>query len=103
MSAISTSSGEGLSRSSLRPDSMRCQARSPVAAFLRPTMSGDVLGLLDIVWLSRALLAVSGQSGVAMARHQMIVDHADRLHEGIHDRRPDELETARRQFFRHLA
>ena len=34
---------------------------------------------------------------VAVALHQMVVDHADRLHEGIDDGRADELEAARRQ------
>ena len=52
--------------------------------------------------------AVSGRSRaelgaglVAVAGHEMIVDHADRLHEGIDDGRPDELEAARRKLLRH--
>src|SRR5262245_7882292 len=36
----------------------------------------------------------------AKAAHLMIVHHADRLHEGIHDRRADELETALLQVLR---
>src|ERR1041385_1025890 len=35
---------------------------------------------------------------VAMALHQMVVDHADRLHEGIDDGRSDELEAAHGEF-----
>jgi hypothetical protein len=33
----------------------------------------------------------------------MIVDHADRLHEGIADGRADELEAARGELLRHLS
>src|SRR5690242_8227144 len=32
----------------------------------------------------------------------MVVDHADRLHERVHDGRPAELEAARREFLRHF-
>ena len=39
---------------------------------------------------------------VAVALHQMVVDHADRLHEGIDDGRADELEAARRKLLGHL-
>src|SRR5262249_61097465 len=38
---------------------------------------------------------------VAMAADDMIVDHADCLHEGIGDGRPTEFESALRQFLRH--
>jgi hypothetical protein len=38
----------------------------------------------------------AAESLMPMARHQMIVDHPDRLHEGIDDGRTDELEAARR-------
>src|SRR5215470_269642 len=38
-----------------------------------------------------------------VAGHQMIVDHADSLHEGVDDGRADELETAAGKFFRNLA
>ena len=38
-----------------------------------------------------------------MAGDQMVVDHADRLHEGIDDGRPDELEAAADKLLRHLA
>src|SRR5215470_10348467 len=38
-----------------------------------------------------------------MARHQMVVDHADRLHESIDDGRADELEPAACQFLGDLA
>ena len=38
---------------------------------------------------------------VAMAGNQVIVDHADRLHERVDDRRSDKLEAALRQLLRH--
>src|ERR1019366_4638624 len=41
---------------------------------------------------------LTGAAFVAEAGHQMVVDHAGGLHEGIDDGRPDELETARRKF-----
>src|SRR5579871_5377692 len=31
---------------------------------------------------------------MAIAGHQMVVHHPDRLHEGVHDGRPDKLEAA---------
>src|SRR5205823_5184165 len=34
---------------------------------------------------------------VPVAADEVVVDHADRLHEGVHDGRPDELEAARRK------
>src|SRR5262249_54915470 len=34
--------------------------------------------------------------------HDVVVYHADRLHEGIDDGRPDELESARQQLLRYL-
>src|ERR1019366_10340283 len=36
-----------------------------------------------------------------MALDQMIVDHADRLHEGIDDGRPDEFEAVTSKFLGH--
>src|SRR5580704_792265 len=83
MSSISISSGEGSSRSSRRPDSIRCQARGLAAA---PFLLGDFLN---------GFMAVAG--------HEMIVDHADRLHEGIDDGRAAKFEAAPRQFFGHGA
>ena len=77
MSSISTSSGEGSSRSSRRPDSMRCQARGAADALAAITVGAD----------RRRLMAV--------AAHQMIVDHAHGLHEGIDDGRPAEAEAPR--------
>src|SRR5262249_52259416 len=38
-----------------------------------------------------------------MATHHVVVDHAGRLHEGIDDAGPDELEAAPRQLFGHRA
>src|SRR5689334_3379607 len=40
---------------------------------------------------------------MAIAADEMIVDHADRLHEGIDDGRPAKLETALRQFLGYCA
>src|SRR6185312_12067077 len=40
---------------------------------------------------------------MAEASREVVVDHADRLHEGVDDGRADELEAARRQFLRQLA
>src|SRR5919106_2992349 len=37
------------------------------------------------------------------AIHRVVVDHADRLHEGVADGRADELEAARLERFRHGA
>src|SRR4029079_2862528 len=51
-------------------------------------------------WLFAGVPA--GQMFVTMTLDQMIVDHADRLHEGIDNGRADELEPPRRQFLRHL-
>ena len=52
----------------------------------------------------RQLLSVQLGAGlVPVTRHHMIVDHADRLHERIDDRRADELEAAADEFFRHRA
>src|SRR6266508_386333 len=39
--------------------------------------------------------------GMPMAFHQMVVDHAGGLHEGVDDGRPAELEAAARQLLRH--
>src|SRR6202035_5831882 len=90
MSSNSTSSGDGSSRSSRRPDSMRCQARGsdagPAARLARRAASATAA--------RRELFARC----VAMAGDNMIVDHADRLHEGVDDGRPAELETTLRQF-----
>src|ERR1700722_16793273 len=86
MSSSSTSSGDGSSRSSRRPDSMRCQARgcdaSRVARLARCPVS--------VMAARPELLALR----MAIAGDQMIVDHADRLHEGVDDGRPAEFETA---------
>ncbi len=89
MSSISTSSGEGSSRSSLRPDSMRCQAR--------------VRRLWSFGHCARTFLAELVAGGVAVTDHQMVVDHADRLHERVDDGRADEVETVAEQLFRHGA
>jgi len=65
MSSISTSSGDGSSRSSRRPDSMRCQARGAVfLAILR--------GLLICAMLIFGLPSL-GTRRMTMAGHQMVV------------------------------
>src|SRR5271170_1418377 len=79
ISSISISSGEGSSKSSRRPDSMRCQARAPCAAAF----------LFDV--FLNGLMAIAGD--------EMVVDHTDRLHEGIDDGWAAELETALGEFF----
>jgi hypothetical protein len=43
-----------------------------------------------------------GAGGMAMTGHQMIVHHADRLHESIDDGRSTEFETAARELFGHF-
>ena len=88
MSSISMSSGEGSSRSSRRPDSMRCQARG---AALRTCRLGSRAVFAGIAVYFAASF---GQAVVTVAVDQMVVDHAGRLHEGVDDRRPDELESA---------
>src|SRR6516225_9442049 len=110
MSSISMSSGEGSSRSNRRPESMRCQARwAPTAR--RPRFA---VGPPAPCGMPRRPARLRGNDGdilaakflhrrVAMTADEMIVDHADRLHEGIDDRRPTKLETALRQFLRHRA
>src|SRR5580698_7765457 len=82
ISSLSTSSGEGSSRSSRRPDSMRCQARG--ASLPR---EGALPGGLGVGLLGNLLNGL-----MAMTGHDVVVDHADRLHEGIDDGWPAELE-----------
>src|ERR1700733_1995705 len=81
MSSISISSGEGSSKSSRRPDSMRCQARGDCAFLFADFLNG--------------LIAIAG--------NEMVVDHADGLHKGVDDGRAAELEAALRQFLGHGA
>jgi hypothetical protein len=42
------------------------------------------------------------QFGISKATHQVIIHHADRLHEGVTDRWPDEVKSALEQVFAHL-
>ena len=62
--------------SSRRPESMRCQARG---GFFRPLMARP-----DV---TPDRLRASGN-------HQMVVDHADSLHEGVDDGRAAEFKAA---------
>src|SRR3954464_13321468 len=87
MSATSMSSGEGLSRSSRRPESMRCHARGCTLAFER--------GAAIVSRLRR-----SRMRRVPVAGDKVVVHHADRLHEGIDDGRADELEATAGQLLR---
>src|SRR5215472_10703301 len=97
ISSISMSSGEGSSRSSRRPDSMRCQARPAGSERGRRFGAGrPVREIEDAVmvsarsWLAAALL----HRLMTMAADEVIVDDADRLHERIDDGRSAEFETA---------
>src|SRR6516162_3233371 len=87
MSSSSMSSGEGSSRSSRRPDSMRCQARGAVMT----RKAGRLARRARSATTARSKLL---HGGVTVASDQMVVNHADRLHEGIDDGRPAELEAA---------
>src|SRR5450631_138452 len=89
----------------------RCPAaRGPADRAAAPTTSaarrGAVLRLRTIFQPSFDFEArdalFSGAGLMAKAGHQMVVDHAGGLHEGIDDGRADKLESARRQFFRYL-
>src|SRR3984885_1568600 len=86
MSSSAPWGGEGWSRPTRPPDSMRCQARgcdaSRVARLARCAVSATAA--------RPEFLAFR----MAIAGDQMIVDHADRLHEGVDDGRPAEFETA---------
>src|SRR5450631_2988061 len=44
----------------------------------------------------------AGAGSMAKAGHQMVIDHAGGLHEGIDDGRADKFESARRQFLGYL-
>src|ERR1700733_799148 len=97
MSSISMSSGEGSSRSSRRPDSMRCQARSPDEV-------GGVAGravFVTAVLLDMPFLSELGAGFVTVAADEMVVDHADGLHESINNGRPAEFKTTLRQILGH--
>src|SRR5436190_5914798 len=72
MSSISISSGEGSSRSSLRPESIRCQARSSGAMSAR-----QLLHRL-----------------VAVAVNHVVVHQPAGLHEGVNDGGADKSEAA---------
>src|SRR5580693_4105299 len=89
MSSSSMSSGDGSSRSSRRPDSMRCQARGSDA--------GRAARLARCAVSTTATRPEFLALRMAIAGDQMIVDHADRLHEGVDDGRPAEFEAALRQ------
>src|SRR5580692_6974414 len=91
MSSSSMSSGDGSSRSSRRPDSMRCQARGADAGCAARLTRCAVSATAARPELLTLCMAIAGD--------QMIVDHADRLHEGVDDGRPAEFEAALRQFF----
>src|SRR5579872_7009243 len=95
ISSTSMSSADGSSRSSRRPESMRCQARASAVA------CGG--GLSRCKASATAVLSELGDHVVPVAGHQMVVDHAGRLHEGIDDGWAAELEAALRQLFRHRA
>src|SRR5580704_187264 len=112
MSSISTSRGEGSSRSRRRPDSMRCQARVSALLFRAPAVSvgmmggwlGDLSAILSIGPIEWCMISTANgcplcrnmrQSRMPETLYKMIVDHADSLHERVDDGRADELEAAR--------
>ncbi len=98
MSSISMSAGDGSSRSRRRPDSMRCQARG--AGGGNAFVSWSVIsGSFSERRRNESALKI-GANFLARARDQMIVDHAGRLHEGIHGGRADKTETRFLQRFR---
>src|SRR5215469_7487453 len=106
MSSISMSSGEGSRRSSRRPESIRCQARPPGCErgnrfdAGRPTRETEGAAMVsDRSWLGAVLL----HRLVAMAADEVIVDDADRLHEGIDDGRSAEFKTALGKFLGYRA
>src|SRR4029077_19895737 len=51
----------------------------------------------------RSTLHLAARLGMTVTRNQMIVDHADGLHEGVDDGRPAEFEAAPQQLLRHRA
>src|SRR5580658_9102294 len=95
MSSISMSSADGSSRSSRRPDSIRCQARSGTVRAIGPARAPSLSATVAAPELRTSLMP--------MARDQMIVDHAGGLHEGIDDGRAAEFEAALCKFFGHGA
>src|SRR5580704_5307727 len=80
ISSTSMSRGEGSSRSSLRPDSMRCQARGA------PPLRAGSLGFFTSLSDSLGKLFGKFLHGlVTVAGDDVIIDHADGLHEGVDD------------------
>src|SRR5690348_5222386 len=77
MSSISISSGEGLSKSSRRPDSMRCHAR----------------GSSDLAIFRFRPPAVA-ERAMTVASHHMVIDQSASLHHRIDDGRAAEAEAA---------
>jgi hypothetical protein len=83
MSSISISRGEGSSRSSRRPDNIRCHARGA---------DGLVPGVLPD---ERARIYSTTPFRAPPAIDEVVVDHADRLHEGVDDCGAAEFKTPR--------
>ena len=54
----------------------------------------DVAPYMEYLKASSAISTGSGELAVAKAGRDVVVDHADRLHERVADRRPDEAEAA---------
>src|SRR5690349_2875588 len=72
------------------------RAAGPTASVAKPVRWPSRPPFLSAVRWSLALAELL-HGFVPMALHQMVVDHADRLHEGIDDGRSDELEAVRQE------
>jgi len=89
MSSISMVERGGVEQVEPAPRQHALQARASIFVVALPGRA--VEGLQACV--ARQLLALrkSAARFVPMALHQMVVDHADRLHEGIDDGRADKV------------
>src|SRR5581483_5487810 len=77
----------------------------PTTCVARRAVSGRECALAPVWRACSSSLALSqlGERSVAMAIDEMVVDHADRLHEGVDDGRAAELEPTGGELLRHLA
>src|SRR5690349_15788684 len=99
MSSMAMSAGLGSRRSRRRPESMRCHARLGASEGSATFLSGPAFFIVLRSKLHRCSLQLSARA-VAVAAHDVVVDHADRLHEGIHRRRAHEAKALRLQRLR---
>src|SRR3954465_12417876 len=73
-------------------------ASAPCGTFISSTMMVMITAMTPSLKASSRPLLISCPR-FAKAGVKVIVDHADRLHEGIADRRADELEAALQEIF----